>query len=732
MRAARVTCCGLLTAGLLVSVAGALPAQTAVDWPSERPPSPLPAQEVQFPPYHVRTLSNGLQIVAVLQHEQPVVSMRLLVGAGSVHDPADQSGLANLTASLLDQGSTSRTAQEIAETIDTVGGGLGVGAGVDLSFVNIVVMKDSFDLALDLLAEIVREPAFAPAEIDRQRQRILSGLQVSLEDPDYLAGVVFDRLVYGVHPYGRPQAGTEDSLARISRADLVAFHAAYFAPNASILAIVGDLTADEAFDGATRVFGHWARQEIPALELPEPPPPTRRVVVIDKPGAVQTEIRVGHLGVPRQLPDYVALDLAIKVLGGEGSNRLHRVLRSERGLTYGAEASMHAMKRAGDFEAETDTRSEATAEALRLMVEEFWRIQRQRVDPRELRDAQNYLSGSFPLQIETPDAIAMQILNVLFYGLDLEELRTFRERVNAVTVDDIQRVTREYLTPDRLAIVLVGDADTFVDDLPGVGLPVFERISLEDLDLTSPELHRGRELMRPPVARAAPTGSAHERALAVVTRAIVAKGGAERLRSVRTVTAMGNTTMYTPTGPVAAETMTYFEYPERFRVEVDLPSGRLVQVYADGQAWLQSPEGVQDAPPTLRDDFQASARRDLISLLLRATAGELEIRPLLDAVNEKGEPTGVEISADDVSPVKVYLDPETGLVVRQTYQSYGENGFQETEELYSDYRLVEGVQVAFRAIVRRGGVPVLERHLSDMTFNDELEADLFSKPLARQ
>ena len=153
-------------------------------------------------------------------------------------------------------------------------------------------------------------------------------------------------------------------------------------------------------------------------------------------------------------------------------------------------------------------------------------------------------------------------------------------------------------------------------------------------------------------------------------RAIAAKGGAARLESVRTVTATGNTTMYMPTGPVVADTMTYFEYPERFRVEVDLPSGRLVQVYADGQAWLQSPEGIQDAPPTLRDDFRASARRDLIPLLLRAAAGELEVRPLLDAVDEHGEPTGVEISADDVSPVRVYLDPETGLVVRQTYQSY--------------------------------------------------------------
>ena len=161
---------------------------------------------------------------------------------------------------------------------------------------------------------------------------------------------------------------------------------------------------------------------------------------------------------PRKHPDYLALDLAIKILGGEGGNRLHRVLRSERGLTYGASADINALKDAGDIVAETDTRSESTGEALRLIVDEMWRLQRERVSERELGDAQAYLTGSFPLTIETPSAIALQVLNAVFYGLDLKELQTFRERVNAVTVDDIQRVARTYLHPDRLSIVLVGDA----------------------------------------------------------------------------------------------------------------------------------------------------------------------------------------------------------------------------------------------------------------------------------
>jgi zinc protease len=254
--------------------------------------------------------------------------------------------------------------------------------------------------------------------------------------------------------------------------------------------VVGDVAADVAFAGATRVFGDWARKELPARDFMSPPPPTRRVVVINKPDAVQTEVRVGQLGVARTDKDYLAFDLAMKILGGEGANRLHRVLRSERGLTYGASAETQALQQAGDFAAETDTRSEATGEVLRLIVDEISRLQRERVSDRELSDAQAYLAGNFPLTIETPDAIAAQVLNVLFYGLPLSEIETYRERVNAITPDDIQRVAQAYLRPDRLSVVLVGNATAFTDQLAGVGFPQFEEVNLPDLDLTSVNFQR--------------------------------------------------------------------------------------------------------------------------------------------------------------------------------------------------------------------------------------------------
>jgi zinc protease len=460
-------------------------------WPRERPPRPLPSRAVDFPPYVVRTLPNGLQVLAVSHHEQPAVSFRLIVKAGSTHEPADRPGVAAFVASLLTLGTASRSAGDIATLIDSAGGFVGAGSANELSYVNGAVVKDRTDQALELAADLVRNPAFASDEIERHRRQTLSAMQVGYDDPDYIAGRVFDRLVFGAHPYGRPNDGTPESVARITRDDLVAFHRTWFVPNNALLAIVGDLTADEAFAAAERAFGKWAMREIPETRVTDPPRPTRRVVVVDRPGSAQTEIRVGHLAIARTSRDFVPVDLAVRILGGEGANRLFGVLRSDRGLTYGASAALQTFKAGGQIVAETDTRSEATGESLRLIVDEFWRLQREAVRVEELRGAQDFLAGSFPLTIETPSAIATQVLAHIFYGLDLGEIETYRDDVERVTPDDIRRVAEQILRPDRLSIVLVGDAAKFVDQLPALGFEQFERIPLSELDLDSPTLRRG-------------------------------------------------------------------------------------------------------------------------------------------------------------------------------------------------------------------------------------------------
>jgi zinc protease len=750
---------GIVALALMVSVvlAGAQVDRTPdgrfLMWPSERPPRPLAGREVKFPPYEVRTLPNGMQVIAVLHHEQPAVSMRLLVRTGSVQDPPGKVGVASLAASLLDQGTTTKSAEQIADEIDFIGGALGTGSGSDLTFVNVIVMKDSFPLGMNLLSDVVRNPAFAAEEIERQKQQAISSLQVSGNDPDYVASVLFERLVYGFHPYGLPNSGTPETLAGITRADLQDYHRRYFVPNNMVLAVVGDVTGDEAFAAAERVFGGWPRAEVPAVKVVDPPQPTRRIVVVDKPDAVQTEIRVGQLGIPRKHNDYMAYDLAVKILGGEGANRLHRVLRSERGLTYGAQADAETRKQAGHFVAETDTRTETTGETLRLTVDEVARLQRERVSERELSDAQAYLAGSFPLTIETPNDIATQVLNVVFYELPVGEIGTFRERVQAVTPDDIQRVAKQYVRPDLLSVVLVGDASSFVPQLRKVGFPDVEVIPINELDLMSATLRRDApraKATEPSVPlgsvgfiRAGQTAYTNTQvnprpntadvttdpnAVAILKRVVDAKGGLDALKKVRTVVAEADTTFQVNGPPLSSKTRTYVIYPDKFRVDAKVQGADVVQVFNGGNAWARDPAGVHDAPPGMREDFAASVRRDMIPLLVAATEGKLTVRLLPDEGTGGQVLKVLEISGTGLPPVKLYVDSQS-LVVRQSFQTPAPDGKRIlAEELFSDYRAVDGVQVPFRADVRRNGTLILSRTLTTVTFNTPLEETLFVRP----
>ncbi|MFN8063295.1 MAG: pitrilysin family protein [Vicinamibacterales bacterium] len=734
-------------------------------WPAESPPRPLAARPWTFPAYEIRTLDNGLQVVAVLHHEQPVISMRMIVRAGAAQDPREKLGVANLVASLLDQGSGARSAREVQDEIDYMGGSMSAGAGSDLTYANVLVMKDGFEPGLRILSDMVRRPTFASEEIDRQRQQVLSTLRVNVESPEYIADAVFDRMVYGFHPYGLPQNGTADSVTSITRDDLVRFHGSYFVPNNAILAVVGDITADEAFGMVRKVFGDWQKKDLPPTQFVAPPDPMRRVIVVNKPDAVQTEVRAGHIGVKRNHQDYMALNLALRILGGEGANRLHQVLRTERGLTYGAKAEMDALLEAGDFEASTNTRSEATGEVLRLMVDEFWKLQRERVGERELGGVQAYMSGSFPITIETPDGIATQVLNVLFYGLPIEQLQSYRERVSAVRPDDIERVSRYYLRPERLSIVLVGNASAFLSQLKGLGFTNVEVIDIADLDLLTADFRKpgttrsttqaapspssgrrgapgasatsGRVL---PVAYAPSSSQAVNRpsitpeegtnARALLDRVIAAKGGLERLRAVKNLVVTTRARALGPRAPAdVAETVTYIEYPDRVRVESKIRGVTVVQVFDGTRGWVKDPNGTHDVPETMLADFQNGLRRDTISVLLAAVDGRVRVRRLPDVKDDEGiVRQALEFAGPDLEPMVMYVDSGSGLVTKQTYVAGG-MGKPLVEEIFSDYRAVDGVQITFAARVRVGGELALERTVTDAKVGSApLDRSLFARP----
>ena len=763
LRGLRLVVCGIGVAAITCSATALLAqgqvglmqgAAQAKPWPSENPPRPLQARSVKFPPYAINKLPNGLQVVLVSHHEQPAVSVRMLIRAGAAQDPKGKMGLAMLTASLLDQGAGKRSAAEIADSIDFVGGILGTGAGTDLTYANAVVMKDSLPLALELLADVVRRPTFAPDEVERQRQQALSGLKVAAEDPDNVASQVIDRLIYGFHPYGLPGNGTPQSLASLTRQDIVDFHQRFFAPNNALLAIVGDVSSDEALKGVQAAFGDWKPQDVPAFQPIEPPQPTKRVIVIDKPDAVQTEVRVGQLGIARRHNDYLALDQAIKILGGEGANRLQQVLRSQRGLTYGASADLEPYKTAGGIVAETDTRTEATAEVLRVTVDEFYKLQRERVYEGELEGAQAYLAGHFPLTIETPDAIATQVLNQLFYELPLEELQTFPERVRSVTPDDVQRVARSYIRPDRLAVVLVGNANAFVKDLQGVGFGEFERIPIDQVDLLSGDLRKssGRvgdaavgglnqqlilSLARSAAytqtaarAPAAPVDADKDQVAALLRKVIQAHGGQKALLGLQRLSAMGTTKVITPQGTVEGVTRTSIEYPNRLRVDAKIAGEEIVQIYADGAGWLKDPSGIHAAPKPMLEDLRAAVLRDPLALLRSAVNGSLDAQALPEEGHKGRVLKVIAVNGVDQTPIRLFVDGQTGELVKMVFETRsGPGGPTKVEELFEDYRKIDGIAIPFRASIVRNGRVILERRLTEVKINPEFAPDAFTKPV---
>jgi len=727
LRAARAA----LAAAILAAAAAPVAAQIR-DWPSEPVPKPLAAKPVTFPPYEVRTLPNGLRVVVVEHHEQPSVSLRMLVGAGTAQDLAPKIGVANLVASLLDQGTARRSAQQIADAVDTIGGNLSIGAGTDATFAYITVLKDSVAEGLDLLSDIVRSPAFAEEELDRQRAQLRSALRVSYQDPDYLASIVFDRLVYGFHPYGYPATGTPASIERITRNDLVDFHERHFAPGNCILAVVGDIATADAFAAAERIFGGWAPREVTEAAVLGPPVPTRRVVIVDVPDAVQTEIRIGHLGIRRGSADFTATELAVRILGGDGANRLQQVLRTQRGLTYGASADLNARRMTGDIVAETETRPEAAGEALRVMVDECFRLQREQVAVRELDQAKAFLAGSFPLSIETPDQIATKVLTALFYGLPLAELDTFRDRVNAVTPADIQRVTRAHFRPDRLSIVLVGYAPMIVYQLERVGIRSGEVVALADLDVTTADLVRPARAREPTVPMMSVARGVSreqwEQVGQIIHGAVAAAGGLDALRGVKTIRATATTVMQTPEGPMRVATRTYVEYPGRMRVEAALPGGEVVQAYVDGQAWLKDRTGIRDAPTPMRDEFAQGLRRDWIALFLAVCDNRVMGRVLPGEKGLAGRPLQVvELWSEELSPVRVAIDAGTRLVAWISYETSGPGGRVTLRESFDDYREVKGVKVPYTAVVRRDDAVMFERTITDVQVNAVFPPKFFMK-----
>ncbi|HEY0405069.1 MAG TPA: pitrilysin family protein [Pyrinomonadaceae bacterium] len=457
----------------------------------EQPPPPSAPRTVKLPQPVERTLKNGLRVIVVERGGMPLVSAQLLVKNGGEVDPDALPGVANMTATLLTEGTATRTAPQIAEEIEALGGRLASRAGWDASGASVNVMSERVAPAMRILADVIRNPAFKDEEIERQRQQAIDDLSVRLSQPGTIARAVAARVLFGMTPYGHMLSGTPESLALIKRDDLVRFHQTYYRPDNAVLVIGGDIKPQQAFDLAEKLFGDWQKPSasLPMAKAAQPMAAQKpRVLVIDKPDAGQAAVVLVRSGLKRTDPDFFRGIVTNSVLSGY-SGRLNQEIRIKRGLSYGARSSLDVRREAGPFTAETQTKNESGAEVASLIIGEIKRLSSETVADTELMPRKSVIIGGFGRALETNDDLVNQISNLALYGINLSEINSYINNVQAVTAADVQKFAGSRLVADDASIIIVGKASAFLDALRKQ-FPDVEVIPVADLDLNVANLRR--------------------------------------------------------------------------------------------------------------------------------------------------------------------------------------------------------------------------------------------------
>jgi zinc protease len=405
-------------------------------------------------------LDNGMILLLSEKHDIPMVTMNMAIMAGSMVEPADKPGLASITASLLTQGTTKRTANQISNEIDFVGGSLSASGGDDFATVSLRVLKKDLRTGLDLLSDVLLNPVFDQKEIDRKIGETLAEIKRQKEEPDSIAGEAFVKMIFGEHPYGRTGDEVSAYLQKLVRNDVVDFYARRYCPNDTIVAVVGDVSEREIKLLLNEYFKGWKNRQQPAQSIAQPPVLDKTIVQkIDK-NISQANIMMGNIGISRENPDYYAALIMNYILGGGGfSSRLMDNIRDNKGLAYDVHSSLSARKEAGAFSVSIQTKNESANEVIEETLKEIGRMQNELVSEAELADAKAYLTGSFPLKMDTYSKIAGILTAVEIYGLGLDYPKKYPGLINAVTRQDIQRVAKKYLHPDKMAIVVVANQE---------------------------------------------------------------------------------------------------------------------------------------------------------------------------------------------------------------------------------------------------------------------------------
>jgi zinc protease len=453
------------------------------------PPAPGPPRPLNIPSPADKTLANGLRVIVIPKSGVPLVAARLLIKTGGEADPGDKAGLADMTASLLTKGTTTKSAEEIARGVEALGASIESGGGWDYSYVALSSLANNFGEAMKYFADVARNPTFKSEEVDRLREQNIDALSVNLKDPAQLARFVANRVVYGAGAYGHNLGGTPKSLEGIKSEDAKAFHAKWYRPDNAIFVVAGTITPDDAMAIAERAFGDWKSVGPAPAGAPEVGGATQKpqVVVIDMPDAGQAAVMVTRRGLARTDAAYITSQVANAVLGGGYSSRLNEEIRIKRGLSYGAGSSFEFRREAGPFFATAQTKNESAGEVASIINEQLSALTSTSVPESELTPRKAVLLGNFGRALETEAGLVSRVATLALYGLPLSDLSHYISDVQGVTAAQVKEFAGGHF-PDE-SVVIVGDVKKFGDEFKK-RFPNAEIIPLAQLDLDSPTLRK--------------------------------------------------------------------------------------------------------------------------------------------------------------------------------------------------------------------------------------------------
>jgi len=694
----------ILTVGVAVAQEAPAPVYAPPSYKSLKYP---PLGQVKIPEPVQVTLSNGIRVFLLEDHELPLIRGLALVRTGNLLDPSDKRGLSQVMADVLRSGGTkSKTGDQIDEELEDIAGTVEAGMDESSASVSFSGLKETADQVLAVFKDVLTNPEFREDKLDLTLTQYRSAIARRNDDAGDIPGRELTRILYGPDtPYGwQPEYA---DLARIHREDLIAFYQRYYFPKNIMLAVYGDFAASDMKDKLEKLFTNWK------VEQPAAPPfpavtakPAPGVYFATKEDVTQTFFSIGELGGTLRDPDYPALEVATNILGEGFSSRLVSRIRTQLGYAYSIGASWGAnYNYPGTFRISGSTKSMTTVETVQAIREEVEKIRTTEVTEKELDEAKQAVLNSFVFFFDSPSKTLNRVMRYEYFGYPKDFLFQYQKAIAAVTRADVLRVAKAHIHPEELAIVTVGNPKEFGKPLTTLG-------KVTELDITIPEPKQ--ELSKTDAGSLA-------RGKQLLQRAQQAMGGADKLAAVKDATYTADIALEAAAGGIRLKVVSMYLAPDQFRQEQEIPGAKIIE-YSDGKSgFLSTPQGVQPMPAEALKQAQGELFREPYALMLSD-------RDPARVVNAVGENT-VEISvANGGLSVKVEFDPGTGLPAREIYTEPGQNGAPaETTEIYSDWREIAGMKLPFKAIQLENGMKMLEVTVSEYKINSGLTAATLSK-----